>query len=405
MALLGGDGLLQAIVPCLQQLLAYDDDWDCLEESGYVKLKVAGGVTATKLRAIIPQSTVVRLLSDLILLRFRPLMDTYSASNGRAQRVLGGGKGGQTLDIASCAQFALEMGRDAEDMAAVGQMDVKNYHDSFDRVHLYRSMRRRGISREWAIAAIRIHRCARVRLQVRGNLTDVITRSKGALTGNCLAPAFGRMTMEDVFTMCDHLTEQSIFKLGGIELKPMAWSDNIVVFANSTRKAGRIMGFIEEHLYLNGGLLVKEGSAEIIPACSRILTWASVRVNGRDCPVIDSFKCLGFQITCNGNTAGQKSRTLGALRGLLASAAKRIARPGISQYCRARWWRAQINGFVGYNAAFIGPSKTMYRELEVIGNKGARMVASLPPRYLVGSVLDRVQKDHKICVAYLFSPP
>ena len=80
MALLGGDGLLQAIVPCLQQLLAYDDDWDCLEESGYVKLKVAGGVTATKLRAIIPQSTVVRLLSDLILLRFRPLMDTYSAS-------------------------------------------------------------------------------------------------------------------------------------------------------------------------------------------------------------------------------------------------------------------------------------------------------------------------------------
>ena len=84
MALLGGDGLLQAIVPCLQQLLAYDDDWDCLEESGYVKLKVAGGVTATKLRAIIPQSTVVRLLSDLILLRFRPLMDTYSASNGLA---------------------------------------------------------------------------------------------------------------------------------------------------------------------------------------------------------------------------------------------------------------------------------------------------------------------------------
>jgi len=69
----------------------------------------------------------------------------------------------------------------------------------------------------------------------------------------------------------------------------------------------------------------------------------------------------------------------------------------ISHYSKAKWWRSQLNGLIGYSAAFVGPSKTFFKQLEIIGNAGARFVANLPRRYLVGSMLEHVQSEHKIC--------
>ena len=156
-------------------------------------------------------------------------------------RVLGGGKGGQTLDIVSCAKFALELGRDSYDKAAVAQMDVATHHDSFDRASLLLSLQRRAVSHQWRLAALRMQRCARVCLQVRGEDTPVLPRQRGALTGSMLAPLFGRIMMEDVFTMADPLIHGQVFQLCGITLWPMAWSDNVVAFANSTRRAANIL--------------------------------------------------------------------------------------------------------------------------------------------------------------------
>ena len=73
-------------------------------------------------------------------------------------------------------------------------------------------------------------------------------REKGALTGNRLAPLFGRIVMEDVFVMADPRIERKIFKLCDITLSPLAWSDNVVAFANTPQRAAKILSIIEEFL-------------------------------------------------------------------------------------------------------------------------------------------------------------
>ena len=208
--------------------------------------------------------------------------------------------------------------------------------------------------------------------------------------------------MEDVFSCSDELVRKDIFSLCDVTLWPMAWFDNMVVFANDMRKAGRILSVIARQLHDAQGLTIKPGTPEIIPACTRHLSWPSLHIGGLDISVTDSFKCLGFTITCNGDTTVQKHGMLGALRGLLSSAGKTVAQAGVSQYCKAKWWRAQLNGIIGYSAAFIRPGRALYQDLHVISNKGARLVAKLPPRYNVGPVLDRIKSEHKIDVPDIF---
>ena len=147
------------------------------------------------------------------------------------------------------------------------------------------------------------------------------------------------------------------FSFAGVHVRPMAWSDNVVVFANSAKNAAQILSRIAETLYQLGGHTVKEGSAEIIPACSRRLAWRDIFVNGLQCSVTDSFKCLGFVVTCNGDTSVQRHKMIGTLRGSLAQARKSLGQPGIPKFCRVRWWKSLLHGLIGYNAAFLGPSK------------------------------------------------
>ena len=238
---------------------------------------------------------------------------------------------------------------------------------------------------------------------MRNDLTAVSPRYRGALTGNRLTPLFGRIIREDVFSCSDELVRKDIFSLCDVTLWPMAWSDNLVVIANDMRKAGLIMSVIARQLHDIQGLAIEPGTPEIIPACSRHLNWPSLHIGGLDISVKDSFKCLGFTITCNGDTTVQKHGMLGALRGLLSSATKTVAQVGVSQYCKAKWWKAQLNGIVGYSAAFIGLGRALYQELHVISNNAARLVAKLPPRYNVGPVFDLIKSEHKIDVPDIFS--
>ena len=402
-ALLSSTRLLQAIINPLERLLGSDAGWEDLHEEGFVKQKVSGGVDPKKLRALVPQSTGLRLLSNLVKAAILPLVDQYSCDHSFTSRVLGGGKGGQTLDIAACAKLALELGRDANDQAAVAQMDVSNYHDSFDRMGLLQSLRRRRVPLNWALAAVRIQRCARVCLRVGGVKTLPLARNTGALTGNNLAPIFGRIVMEDAFSIVDPMIERYVFKLCDITLLPMAWSDNIVVYANTVQKAAKVLALIEDSLFQLGGYKIKDGSVEIVPACTRRLTWKDVRVDGLRCAVVDSCKLIGYTITCNGDVSTQKSRMIGTLRGLLASARKTVGKPGVPSCVRARWWRGQLQGLLGYSAAFIGPSKSTFRDLEVVGNGGARLIAGLSSRYLIGDVLERVQNENKTNALVIFS--
>ena len=199
------------------------------------------------------------------------MLNQYSDDHGFDTRVLGARKGGQLLDIISCAKFSLELGRDSNDQAAVALLDVSNFHDRFDRMLLFQSLRRRHVCVPWALAAVRIQRCAKVHLRVRGIKTACIVRQTGSQTGNTLCPLLGRIMMEDMFSVVDPQIETSIFNLFESRLWPMAWSDNVVVFSKSVAKAAQIPSIIADTLYDLGGHAVKEGSEEIVLACSRRL--------------------------------------------------------------------------------------------------------------------------------------
>ena len=63
--LMASDHFLLAALLSWKSLLLRDTDWEDLHEVGYVKQKVAGGKLASKLRTIIPNSTILRLLSSI----------------------------------------------------------------------------------------------------------------------------------------------------------------------------------------------------------------------------------------------------------------------------------------------------------------------------------------------------
>ena len=376
-----------------------ESQWAGHEEVGYVKQKEPCGKKAQKLRGVIPNSTILRLLTEIVLSFVRPYAETYSSEHCLNARVLGASKGGQTLDIALTAQLALMCGRDDMDRAACGQMDIRNFHDSMSRTEMYNCQVRRGIPRIWSVAAIRLQICPAVKLCVRNTTTPVIPRSRGALTGNNLAPWFGRLMVEDAFLAAMPLIQSLGYSFMGISLQPMAWSDNIMAFGKSPSVVARTLAQISDILALKH-LHIKEDSCEIVPASTRRLRWPSMRAGALSFDVKDEMKSLGFWISCNGDTTRNKSTMLGILRGKLALMDKRFS--AVSQTVKAFWWKLHSRGAISYFAPFIGINRTTMRALEPIINAASRKLLNVRARFNVSSELSRVREQYDACIQSFF---
>ena len=181
------------------------------------------------------------------------------------------------MDIISPMQQCLEIGRDKQDCAAVGQTDIQNYHDSIHRYAVLQALRRRAVNRQWALAAVRIQRMPQIALRVKGAITSTIRRCRGAITGNCLAALFGQMIVEDVFLKVHGRIRSFAFNHEDIDLYPMAWSDNMMVFGNSITHVAKTFAVLEYALWEVSELRSKEGSAELVPASSQKFVWPCVK--------------------------------------------------------------------------------------------------------------------------------
>ena len=100
-ALCSSNPFLAAKRPCAKALFTRDDEWSGPYEEVYVKQKGAGEHQPGKLRAIIPISPILRLLTSVVLDAVLPYSDQCSTEQGLGDRVLGASKRGQPLDIAS----------------------------------------------------------------------------------------------------------------------------------------------------------------------------------------------------------------------------------------------------------------------------------------------------------------
>ena len=397
-SIFASDAFAQAVLPCLTSLLGSDTDWHDLHEDGYVKQKESGGVSASRLRSIIPNSTVLRLLTCIVKYKVCGYAEEFSSVHSLDSRVLGASRGGQPMDIAGTAMMTLQCARDDEDRGAVGQVDVRNYHDSMSRFEMWKSMRRRNIPTQWCSAALRLQRCPRVCLNVRSTKTCVLLRSRGALTGNSLAPWFGKLLIEDAFLAVQVFTDPLAYHFMQVSLYPMAWSDNIFVFAASVRNAAKALAALSDQLERQH-LQVKDGSGVIVPASTRKLLWHSVRCRMHTFQVVAETKCLGYFLTCNGDTSQQRACMLGGLRGRIHSMSDKLAK--VPPAARAFWWKMQFRGILGFHAAFVGCSTTIFKELGVVSNAGARKVAGFAKRH--NHELDRVRTSFNICVQTFFA--
>jgi len=383
----------------LKSLLLRDDDWDEMHEVGYVKQKVSGGRMASKLRAIVPNSTILRLLSSIVFVKVQPFADQYSADHGLDIRVLAGQKGGQPLNIVGVAQHVLQCARDDGDRGAFGHLDVANYHDCISWTEMWRSQRRRQIPQVLCSAVVRLQRCPTIQLCVRNMTTERIPRGRGALTGNRLAPWLGRLIVEDIFTAVQPQIENVCYSFMGVRILPMAWSDNLVAFANSSRNAVKILASIAYQLE-SVHLRAKEDSLEIVPASSQRLRWPAMRKGPCTFRVIDESKLLGYHVACNGDTSRSRAVLNGALRGRLSHLDRRFSLSPSA--VRAHWWKQQFRGYVGFFAAFLGINFTIMRQMGVIANAGARKVCGFPSCFNYHETLMQVRTELKVDVKLFF---
>ena len=350
-AMLGGGTLLQALVHPCKQLLSQDVSWDGFSETGYVRMKELGCVSVQKTRGIVPQSTFVRVLTNLTIAKIKPLIDDFSQNNNFMHRVLGANKGGQILHIVSCCQHALELGRHDYDGSAVAQMDIRTYHDRIDRGQVFSSLISRGVSLPWCLAALRTQRCPQVNLKVKSAITPIIRRQKGAMTGSRLAAFLERILVEDAFLRADAEVYDQCFRIAGYTVLPFAWSDNIVFIAKSVRQAAQGLRRISQ---------IKAGSAEIVFASTRRHEWQQVALDGMIFDVVSSFRCLGYILACNGDTSATRDRMLGALRGALCNNHGWLSKQFVPQCLKARWWKQQISGSTGWIAPFVILGRSLF---------------------------------------------
>merc|ERR1712110_1253611 len=92
----------------------------------------------------------------------------------------------------------LRIGRDNHNKAVVWQADIKQFHDNLNWKQVRWSMKKRGIPDNLAEAALRIQRATELNLNIQCFNIGRLKRTKGALTGNPLAPLMGWITVEDI---------------------------------------------------------------------------------------------------------------------------------------------------------------------------------------------------------------
>ena len=113
-------------------------------------------------------------------------------------------------------------------------------------------------------------------------------------------------------------------------------------------------------------------------------------------------RCLGYIVSCNGDTRMMRDRALGCLQGVLRRNHHWLSKSYVPQFVKAHWWRLQVNGQLNWIAPWVIPSKELTRRLEVVGNAGPRAVARLPSNFLVRATLQDIQHEFRVHVPYIF---
>ena len=123
----------------------------------------------------------------------------------------------------------------------------------------------------------------------------------------------------------------------GLCALPCAWSTNLAWFTNQLETALELPKLLRDKLWEVGRLHLKDGSVEMVQACSRRLDEEMITAHGLDVKLTPATKFLGFVITGTGDTAEQKAGLLGALHGKVAVLKRKLTNHWTPRSVRNNW--------------------------------------------------------------------
>ena len=199
------------------------------------------------LRGVIPQKALLQTAHITINERLQPYLDRYSQTQGTYNIVLGARRGALTAEVYSLLNFVLEIGRDRKNKCAVAAGDIKTYHDMVRYSTLLAGLLERGVPRDLANAAVRLHRAPRVEFAVRTATSRTIRRSRGLLTGASSAGALARIPVEDcvIRALDKWRAHEWGFQLKSSKIFAVIWSDNVFTIGDSQKHALRMFEHLE----------------------------------------------------------------------------------------------------------------------------------------------------------------
>ena len=155
-------------------------------------------------------------------------------------------------------------------------------------------------------------------------------------------------------------------------------------------------------LWSMGELAIKDGSTQIVQASTRRYDEHFLKRGDLSCLVVSQMRCLGYDITCNGDTSSMKQRALGCLRGTVHQNSSWLGESFVPLGLKARWWKQQVHGALSWVAPWLIPGKHLTSQLQTISNLGARAIAGIPRRDNRSERLTQVQRDFDMSVPNIF---
>ena len=253
--------------------------------------KVSSSSKSDDLRAIIPSSSVLRLLDCVLGIRLHLALD--SVLRPARGCFVGARKHTQALDIGHAANLIMEKGLDLHSQSCMAQMDIKSYFDNLPtlRILMWLASRNVDITLLGAIARHQLFTCVAVRV---GDSTAFIDRrSCGGLTGSLLALYLARIPVESSMDELGTSLETCAFRLeGNAFLSVSSYVDNIYSVSSSSSGATLNLELFASHLKDQWGLEIKPSSKQ----CMSCRGADEREVVGRGWEVVDNMQVLGWSI-------------------------------------------------------------------------------------------------------------
>ena len=189
----------------------------------------------------------------------------------------GARQGTQCLEVASCAQIALERFADDHGKGCIGQADVRRYYDSVDLLLVGRCLIARGVHSTIVRAVLQFQLLPTVFINSRFGSVPTHQRTLGTLTGSRCAGVLGQIPILDVCEFEEQFLQAHAWAACADRSPVLSWVDNLFWFAKSVHSAVSIGTRIEESLLARWRLVLKPDSKILQPGlgCEEPSDWAT----------------------------------------------------------------------------------------------------------------------------------